>query len=205
MNVMRIGHKFLMSAAAISATAILLSACSTETKTLHGYVPPSPKIVQDVSVHESGESEPMKFVASTGEMLVVYFGYTNCPDMCPTTMVALKNAKKKIGELATRVDLAMVTVDPDRDTDEKLFKYLSSFSDKYHALVPQSAEELIVAKDAFQASSSITTTNGKIEVAHSGSAYVVNDAGAVVVEWPFGLDAVSMANDLTILLQPKGK
>jgi protein SCO1/2 len=84
-----------MSAAAISATAILLSACSTETKTLHGYVPPSPKIVQDVSVHESGESEPMKFVASTGEMLVVYFGYTNCPDMCPTTMVALKNAKKK--------------------------------------------------------------------------------------------------------------
>ncbi len=51
---MRIGHKFLMSAATISATAILLSACSTEVKTLHGYVPPSPKIVKDVSVHESG-------------------------------------------------------------------------------------------------------------------------------------------------------
>ena len=194
-----------MSAATIGATAVLLSACSTEAKTLHGYVPPSPKIVNDVSVHESGASEPMAFAASSGEMLVVYFGYTNCPDMCPTTMVALKNAKKKIGELATRVDLAMVTVDPDRDTDEKLFRYLSSFSDKYHALIPQSAEELIVAKDAFQASSSITTTNGKIEVAHSGSAYVVNDSGAVVVEWPFGLDAVSMANDLTILLLQKGK
>jgi protein SCO1/2 len=205
MSVTRIGYKFLMSAATIGATAVLLSACSTEAKTLHGYVPPSPKIVNDVSVHESGASEPMAFAASSGEMLVVYFGYTNCPDMCPTTMVALKNAKKKIGELATRVDLAMVTVDPDRDTDEKLFRYLSSFSDKYHALVPQSAEELIVAKDAFQASSSITTTNGKIEVAHSGSAYVVNDAGAVVVEWPFGLDAVSMANDLTILLLQKGK
>ena len=205
MSVTRIGYKFLMSAATIGATAILLSACSTEAKTLHGYVPPSPKIVKDVSVHESGASEPMAFAASPGEMLVVYFGYTNCPDMCPTTMVALTNAKKKIGELATRVDLAMVTVDPDRDTDEKLFRYLSSFSDKYHALVPQSAEELIVAKDAFQASSSITTTNGEIEVAHSGSAYVVNDAGAVVVEWPFGLDAVSMANDLTILLLQKGK
>ena len=71
MNVMRIGHKFLMSAATISATAILLSACSTEVKSFHGYVPPSPKIVKDVSVHESGESEPMKFVAARGEMLVI--------------------------------------------------------------------------------------------------------------------------------------
>jgi protein SCO1/2 len=142
------------------------------------------------------------FVARPGEVLVVYFGYTNCPDMCPTTMVAVKNAKNRIGPgLAGRVDLAMVTVDPARDKGENLSRYLGSFADRNHALVPADDNELETAKAAFQVTSSVTEKNdGTAEVSHSASAYVVDDTGTVVVEWPFGLDAESMANDLGILL-----
>lgn len=180
---------------------VVMSSCGTDaTNDFYGYLPPSEKNVSSVSVRESGKSEPFTLKAAAGEMLIVYFGYTNCPDMCPTTMVAVRNAKQKIGDLATRVDLAMITVDPERDTENILPRYLSSFSNKFHALVPDSDAQLRNAESAFQTTSSVTKTNGEIKVTHGGSAYVVDDTGKVVVEFPFGMDAKSMAHDLQILL-----
>ncbi len=180
-------------------TSALVS-CSNSNDTLDGYTPPSPKNVSTATVHEAGTATPMSFVPAAGEVLIVYFGYTHCPDLCPTTMVAIKNAKKKIGDLASKVDIAMITVDPDRDTDEILNRYLASFSDRYHALVPTSDAELRAVEELFQATSSVTNVDGEIQVVHGGTAYVVDSTGNVVVEWPFGLDSVSMAHDLKILL-----
>lgn len=190
--------------------AALLVACGgsgSSGSSLRGYVPPAPKNVGNVSVTEwtPDGAHDFGFVAQPGEVLVVYFGYTNCPDMCPTTMVAVKNAKNRIGDaLAARVDLAMVTVDPARDEGENLSRYLGSFADRNHALVPADDAELENAKSAFQVTSTVTErSDGTAEVSHSASAYVVDDTGTVVVEWPFGLDAESMANDLEILLSGK--
>lgn len=190
-----------ISAALFATSLVVLASCgATSTSVLHGYTPPSPKSVAAAQVSEVSSQTPFTFKADEGEVLVVYFGYTNCPDMCPTFLVSLKNAKKNIGDLAERVDLAMVTVDPARDTAEILPRYLSSFTDKFHALIPSSDDELSKVKDLFQVTSTVTETNGKIEVVHSGTAYVVDDTGTVVVEWPFGLDTESMTNDLEILL-----
>ena len=188
----------------VVVTSALVS-CSNSNDSLDGYIPPSPKNVSTATVHEAGTATPMSFVPTAGEVLIVYFGYTHCPDLCPTTMVAVKNAKKKIGELSTKVDLAMITVDPDRDTDEILSRYLASFSDRYHALVPTSDAELRAVEKLFQATSSVTNVDGEIQVVHGGTAYVVDSTGNVVVEWPFGLDAISMAHDLTILLTERKK
>jgi protein SCO1/2 len=148
------------------------------------------------------ETEQFEFIAPSDEVLLVYFGYTNCPDLCPTTLAAVRSAKRDIGDLADRVKLAMVTVDPERDTKDVLPAYLSSFSDQYHALIPASEDELTAIKDAFQASSSVTKNpDGTVEVGHSTTTYVVDDQGVVVVEWPYGLTAKDMANDLQILLK----
>ena len=185
--------------------ALGLVSCGSNAPTLHGYIPPSAKYVGGVSVHEARAAEPFTFVAAKGEMLIVYFGYTHCPDLCPATMSNIKNAKRQIGDLASRVDIAMVTVDPNRDTDSILSDYLSSFSETHHALVPQSDAELESAKKVFQVTSSVQEVNGKIEVAHGATSYVIDDTGHVIDEWPFGMDSVSMANDLTILLTEKGK
>jgi len=189
---------------AIVALTTLLSSCGADESGLIGYVPSFDKDVSNVVVGEISDSttRPFAFKAATNEVLVVYFGYTNCPDLCPTTLYAVKSAKKKIGDdLAARVDLAMVTVDPERDTSEKLPKYLASFSDRFHAIVPATASELRTAENAFQVTSSVTKkSDGTVEVAHSATAYVVDDTGRVVVEWPFGLDADAMANDLRFVL-----
>jgi protein SCO1 len=162
------------------SVSVLLAACgqsSTNNQELFGYVPPTTKDVSQAFITDAATNTPFNFVAAPNELLIAYFGYTHCPDLCPTTLVTIKNAKKKMGELADRVDLAMITVDPNRDTKDELF----------------------------QTSSSVTVAGDKVEVVHSGTAYVIDDEGMVVVEWPFGIDAKSMAHDLTVLLNKKEK
>jgi protein SCO1/2 len=201
---MRNLRKLILAILTITGLALPLSGCSQEsTSTLLGYVPPSQLSSSGVSVTEQPSGNQFELKAKPQEVLIVYFGYTNCPDVCPTTLVAIKNAKKKIGVLSDRVDLAMITVDPQRDTANILPRYLSSFTDRYHALIPANEAELRSAEKAFGATSSVTTVDGKIEVVHGGTAYLVDDTGTVLVQWPFGLDAQSMANDLTVLLNER--
>ena len=197
--------KILQQAFLITAS-FALSACATtssDTQELFGYVPPTTKDVSGAFITDATTNAPFNFVAETDELLIAYFGYTHCPDLCPTTLVTVNNAKKKMGELAQRVDLAMVTVDPARDTKDVLPRYLASLSDRFHALIPSTEAELRKAEEFFQTTSSVTITGEKVDVIHSGTAYVINDEGVVVVEWPFGIDANSMAHDLTILLNKK--
>ena len=195
----------LIRFAAVAALAGATVACTSDGGALVGYVPPAEKSVGSVTATEIVDGRPREFSfrAADGELMVVFFGYTNCPDVCPATLANLKNAKKKLGDRAGRVDIAMVTVDPARDTAEVLPRYLSSFTDRFHAVVPADETELAEAEDAFQASSSVTVTDGRVEVTHSGTAYVVDNNGRVVVEWPFGVDVPSIVNDLRILLGQK--
>lgn len=184
---------------------VLLAACGGDDPgELQGIVRSEPLAVGDVSVTEvtnGVEPGPFSFVADPGQLLVVYFGYTNCPDLCPTTLAALRSAKKELGDDGDRVDLAMVTVDPGRDTAEILNNYLGSFTDQYHALVPASEEELRAAEDAFLVTSDvIEKPDGSFQVDHSANAFVVDENGVVLVEWPFGHAKAGMVNDLGVLI-----
>ena len=172
---------------------------------LRGYVPPSVKEVASVSVTEvtgDGATAPFTFEAPSGGLLVVYFGYTNCPDLCPTTLFAVRTALADLGDRAEGVEVAMVTVDPERDTADVLPAYLGSFVDRYHALVPADTAELEAAQAAFRASSGIERddSGAVVSVSHSTMTYVVDDTGRVVVEWPFGQSSDDMAHDLSLLL-----
>jgi protein SCO1/2 len=183
----------------------LLGACGgDEPGELQGIVRSEPLVVGDVAVTEvtnGVEPGPFPFAAEPGQLLVVYFGYTNCPDLCPTTLAALRSAKKELGDDGDRVDLAMVTVDPDRDTAEILNNYLGSFTDQYHALVPASEAELRAAEDAFLVTSDvIEKPDGSFQVDHSANAFVVDENGVVLVEWPFGHAKAGMVNDLGVLI-----
>lgn len=196
----------ILQRAFLITAVFTISACGTtpsDTQELFGYVPPTTKDVSGAFITDAATNTPFNFVAAPNELLIAYFGYTHCPDLCPTTLVTIKNAKKKMGELAQRVDLAMATVDPARDTIDVLPRYLASLSGRYHALIPSSDEELRNAEEFFQTTSSVTITGDKVEVVHSGTAYVIDDQGIVVAEWPFGIDANSMAHDLTVLLNKK--
>lgn len=146
-----------------------------------------------------GEEQALR--ADPGEILTIYFGYTNCPDFCPTTLSDLRLATRRMDPAdAARVDLAMITVDPDRDLPV-LVDYVTSFLDGAHALGTDEPGRLAEVAAPFGVGYEVTTNDeGETEVAHTTSLYAVDDAGEIVLTWQFGVSIDDLAADLTQLL-----
>jgi len=149
--------------------------------------------------------EAAEFRADPDEFLAVYFGYTNCPDVCPTTMADWAVSLRRLPpDLAERVDTMMVTVDPDRDNDI-LSGYVTSFVADAEAAGTTDADLLAAAAEPFGVSYDVVENDeGEIEVSHSGFLYLVDDEGELVVTWPFGLSSQDMAADVEQLFVEKG-
>jgi protein SCO1/2 len=184
------------------AWAAALAACGGGERELAGYtLEPAPRVDTVALPDLSRDGEPFELRAEPAGLLVVYFGYTNCPDVCPTTMSDVRTARRELGDDAERVGVAMVTIDPDRDT-AVLADYVSSFVDGGHALATDDAADLRAAADPFGVSYLVeTTSTGAIEVSHSPQLYVVDDTGTLVLTWPFGVPADDLAADLADLLE----
>ena len=142
----------------------------------------------------------VEFRADPGGLQVVYFGFTNCPDVCPTTLADFTVALRKLDtEQAAKVDTVMVTVDPDRDLD-LLDGYITSFIEDGVAAGTDDPDVLLTAAQPFGASWEVRSLDdGTIEVDHSPFLYVVDDAGQLVLTWQFGASSDDMANDLSLL------
>ena len=127
--------------------------------------------------------------AAPGGLRVVYFGYTSCPDVCPTTMSDLKRAIAKLPEAdQDRVEVVMVTIDPERDLPEKLDAYVTTFIADGDASRFEDAESLAAAAAVFGARYAVEPSpDGEPEVSHSGDLYAVDDSGDIVLQWPFGI------------------
>lgn len=187
------------------------SSAETGTDTapdLIGVVREDPPQVGDVTLPEEApgaDPVPFAMTAAPGELLLVYFGYTSCPDVCPTTLSDVKGTLAALGDDAASIDLAMATVDPERDTAEVLDGYLDHFLDRYHVLRTTDPAELKAAEDAFGASSSVTTgEDGAVEVSHTGTLYAVDDTGTLLIEWPFGTPRDAVISDLQVLTDRLG-
>jgi protein SCO1/2 len=141
------------------------------------------------------------FQADPGGLKIVFFGYTNCPDVCPTTLADLTVAMRKLPAAdSARVDTVMVTVDPDRDLDV-LAGYVQSFLPHGQAGGTADPARLQAIADAFGVTYAVTTDDaGEVDVVHTGFVYVVDDQGRLVLTWPFGTTSDDMANDLEVLL-----
>jgi protein SCO1 len=196
---------------ALVAALLLASSCvddgpgALDASALAGAVRAPALEVVAISLPDVGNGgEPVPMQAPPGELLLVYFGYTSCPDVCPTTMSDLKVALDGLPDaLASRVTVAMTTVDPERDTDEVLTGYLGFFfDDNSMALRAANPDTLAEAAEAFGVTWEIEahSPGDAYMVAHTAVTYVVDDTGTVVVEWPFGFTPADMTNDLQILL-----
>jgi protein SCO1/2 len=189
--------------ASILAAGLLLGACGSDPpRELAGYVRDPAPVVAEISLPDvSREGAPFTFQASPGSLLIVYFGYTNCPDVCPTTLADIRTALRGMDpEQAERIELAMVTVDPDRDTPV-LTEYVQTFVDDAHALATDDPAALRRAADPFGVSYAVEVADdGSIEVAHSSQTFVVDDQGRLVLTWQFGIPADDLRADLEQLL-----
>jgi protein SCO1/2 len=189
------------------SVAVISAACgqSTADATLSGFERTPTPVVSDAPLPEAtNDGEPFTFRAGgEGQLLVVYFGFTNCPDVCPTTLADLRVALDALDtEDRDKIDTAMITVDPARDTDEVLSGYVRSFVPNAAAVRTTVDADLRVVADTFGADYEVTADDeGNIEVIHTGSLYAVNQAGELLVSWPFGVPAEDITKDLSLLLQ----
>ena len=158
--------------------------------------------VAEVSLPDAANGgEPMSFAGPDGGVLVVYFGYTFCPDVCPTTLSDLRAALEDLGDDAERVEVAMATIDPVRDTDEVITGYLRSFIQDGHPLRTTDEAELQAAAGAFGVEYSVIEgADGNVEVAHSAFLFAVDESGEIRAVWPFGVESESITRDLESML-----
>ncbi len=146
----------------------------------------------------------VSFRAEPGGIQVVYFGFTNCPDVCPTTMsdyrTALNRLERDEEGSTDRIDTLVVTVDPARDLDV-MPQYATSFVNGAVAAGTMDEDLLLAAAAPFGVSYEVRTLDdGTIEVDHSPFLYAVDDQGQLVLTWQFGAKPSDIANDLDILL-----
>jgi protein SCO1/2 len=206
-------HRLLLVATALIALAACGSSDATSSsssveadaseRTLAGIVrDPAPVVDGTTLPSLTDPGEDVVFRADPGGLKAVYFGYTNCPDVCPTTMADWTVALRRLPpEIAEQVSTVMVTVDPERD-NELLTGYVQSFVPEAVAAGTLDADRLAAAAEPFGVSYDVTTNaEGEIEVSHSGFLYLVGDDGRLLVTWPFGTSSQEMAADVQQLFE----
>jgi protein SCO1/2 len=140
-----------------------------------------------------------------GKVVVLFFGYTQCPDVCPTTLSELAAAVKELGPDAARVQVLFVTVDPERDTPELLSRYVPAFNPTFLGLYGDAAATAATAKEfkiIYQKQPG--PTPGTYSVDHSAGTYLFDPQGRLRVYESFSQGPDAFAHDIGELLKSSG-
>ncbi len=139
-----------------------------------------------------------------GKVVVVFFGYTQCPDVCPTTLAELAQVKKSLGADGERVQGVFVTIDPERDTAELLKAYVSNFDPSFVALRGTPDQTAAVAKEFKVFFAKVPgKTPDSYTMDHTAASFLLDTQGKVRVFSRYGAGAQVLADDLKILLAEK--
>ena len=132
-----------------------------------------------------------------GKVTVVFFGYTQCPDVCPTTMAELSQIRKSLGAEGDRIETVFVTIDPERDTPEVLKAYVGNFGPGFTAL-RGSAEQIAAAAKEFKVfyAKAPGRAPGSYTMDHSAASFVFDTNGRARLYVPYGGDSKNLAADL---------
>lgn len=144
---------------------------------------------------------PFRLSEQQGKVVLLFFGYINCPDVCPITMSEYRQIKSMLAERAERVEFVFITVDPDRDTPERIGAYLQNFDPAFIGLTGEQAdlEAVWEAYGVFQAKVEVGSAAGYL-VDHSSRVYTIDAAGNLRLTYSFGTGSQTMAEDIYQLL-----
>lgn len=137
-----------------------------------------------------------------GKVVVVFFGYTQCPDVCPTTLQELVEVKRLLGTHGEKLQAIFVTVDPERDTQELLQAYMGSFDPAFVALRPTPEQLPALLKDfKIYAKKVEGKTPTSYTMDHSAQSYVYDPQGRLRLYSRYGSGVQALADDVALLLK----
>lgn len=146
--------------------------------------------------------QPTQLTQFKGKVVVLFFGYTHCPDVCPTTLIEIKQLMKKLGADANQVQPVFVSLDPERDTPQTLAPYLAAFDPRVVGLTG-STQALAEARKAFRIVAVKQGEGSDYTLDHSANLILIDQQGQPRVSIAFGSDPVVLEHDIRLLLSEK--
>jgi protein SCO1/2 len=163
-----------------------------------GKVEPSLELID-----QSGR--PFSGAALAGRPYAIFFGYTHCPDVCPTTLMTLSNTLQRLGVDADRLRILFVSLDPEHDTPEQLRQYLAAFDSRIIGLTGTEAQIASAAKDWKVFHNKIPEEDGSYTIVHSAYVYLMDPANRLVGTMGFQDSEEEQAAKLRSLLEGSGR
>ncbi|MDD5058423.1 MAG: SCO family protein [Sideroxydans sp.] len=180
--------------------AFSLSACGEQKL-------PSPFKASDVSAQyaqadfhlNDAKGKPVSLADFRGKVVVLFFGYTQCPDVCPTTLADMAQVMRMLGKDADQVQVLFVTLDPERDTRELLAQYPPAFYPTFMGLSGDAQATAQAAKAFGIVYQKQPTTNGGYTLDHSAGTYLISPGGKTVLLSPFAQRPELLVHDIRLL------
>jgi protein SCO1 len=196
--------KLVASLAIITSSAAIFTACTEKKLEFKSVDITGADYAQDFAadgamIDHNGKPRSIKEFA--GKVVVVFFGFTQCPDVCPTTMAELAEVKKLLGKDGEKVQGIFITVDPERDTPALLKAYMANFDPTFLALSTSPEKLAIVAKDFKTYYKKVPgRTDTSYSMDHSAGSFVYDTTGKVRLYTRYGSGPEALAADIKLLL-----
>jgi len=134
-----------------------------------------------------------------GKVVAIFFGFTNCPDICPTTMIELKNIKSQLGKNSNQLEVLFISLDPERDTQEVLRKYMPSFNSSFIGLTG-TIEKIEKIAHQFKVYRKKVIQGDSYTIDHSSGIYLLDKEGSIRVRHSYGSEIKLIVEDIKKLI-----
>ena len=191
----------LLTLSAVAASVWGLAGCNEPKAAFKGVDITGADYAKELNLPDQN-GQVRKIKDFSGKLVVVFFGYTQCPDVCPTTMQELAEVKRLLGADGDKLQAVFVTVDPERDTTELLKAYVENFDPSFVALRPTPEQLPLIAKEFkiyFKRVEGKTPTSYTMD--HSAGSYTFDAQGKVRLFNRYGMGAEALAHDFKLLLK----
>ena len=193
--------KIIAKTSVVAGASALFSACSDKKPDFAAIDVTGADYARGFSLaDQNGQVRSVRDFA--GKVVVVFFGYTQCPDACPTTMAELAEVKKLLGKDGERLQAVFITVDPERDTPEILKAYMGNFDPAFLALIPSATALPALAKDFkvyYKKVEGKTPTSYSMD--HTAGCYIYDPRGKLRLYTRYGSGAAALAADIALLIK----
>lgn len=186
---------------ALLSLAALLAACGENKPQFSSVDLTGADYAKDFQLPDQ-DGRPRSLKEFQGKVVVLFFGYTQCPDVCPTTMTELAQVKQLLGTDGDKLQVLFVTVDPERDTPAVLKAYMANFHPSFIALRGTPQQLAATAKDFkvfYKKTEGKTPTSYSMD--HSAASYVYDTKGQLRLYTRYGSGAPALAADIKLLLK----
>jgi protein SCO1 len=189
---------FSVFTAAVFGTALCSPAAPHAAELKAGVFDPA-RMAPEFSLPASDGSE-LNLARFRGKVVVLGFGFTSCPDICPVTLAVLAQARRKLGELGDQVQVVYITVDPERDDAGQMRKYLAAFDPSFLGGTGTD-EQLSAVREEYGIMAKKKIYGASYSFAHSSYTYLIDRHGKLRALMTYGHDAADFAHDIRILLE----